>query len=281
MKVLLIILLIIAAIAFVMAIIALIKKPASVYKNIPDERNPMENKKVVFVENDSEKENADGVRGHLMAIGDSEHKAGAYEKVFKRLFDVILSFFGLLLLSPVFLFLSLWIVIDDPGPVLFTQKRIGKNKQYFKLHKFRSMKMCTPHDKPTHMLENPEQYITKSGKFIRSHSLDELPQIWDIFIGNMSVIGPRPGLWNQDLLTAERDKYGANDIKPGLTGWAQINGRDELEIPVKAEHDGYYCKNLSLGMDLKCFFGSLGVFKGDKSVVEGGTGEMKRQEENK
>lgn len=281
MKVLLIILLIIAAIALVMAIIALIKKPASVYKNKPDERNPMENKKVVFVENDSEKENADGVRGHLMAIGDSEHKAGAYEKVFKRLFDVILSFFGLLLLSPVFLFLSLWIVIDDPGPVLFTQKRIGKNKQYFKLHKFRSMKMCTPHDKPTHMLENPEQYITKSGKFIRSHSLDELPQIWDIFIGNMSVIGPRPGLWNQDLLTAERDKYGANDIRPGLTGWAQINGRDELEIPVKAELDGYYCKNLSIGMDLKCFFGSLGVFKGDKSVVEGGTGEMKRQEENK
>ena len=281
MKVLLIILLVLAVIALVMTIIALIKKPSSVYKNKPEERNPMENKKVVFVENDSEKENADGVRGHLMAIGDSEHKAGAYEKVFKRVFDVILSFFGLLFLSPVFLFLSLWIVIDDPGPVLFTQKRIGKNKQYFKLHKFRSMKMSTPHDKPTHMLENPEQYITKSGKFIRSHSLDELPQIWDIFIGNMSVIGPRPGLWNQDLLTSERDKYGANDIKPGLTGWAQINGRDELEIPVKAELDGYYCKNLSLGMDLKCFFGSLGVFKGDKSVVEGGTGEMKRQEENK
>ena len=281
MKVLLIILLIIAVIALVMAFIAFIKWPSSVYKNNPDERNPMENKKVVFVENDSEKENADGVRGHLMPIGDSDHKAGAYEKVFKRVFDVILSFFGLLLLSPVFLFLSIWIVIDDPGPVLFTQKRIGKNKQYFKLHKFRSMKMCTPHDKPTHMLENPEQYITKSGKFIRSHSLDELPQIWDIFIGNMSVIGPRPGLWNQDLLTAERDKYGANDIKPGLTGWAQINGRDELEIPVKAELDGYYCKHLSIGMDLMCFFGSLGVFKGDKSVVEGGTGELKKQELNK
>ena len=278
MKVLLIILLVICAIALILAILALIKKPSSVYKNIPEERNPMENKKVVFVENDSERENADGVRGHLMAIGDAEHKAGAYERIFKRLFDVILSFFGLLFLSPVFLFLTLWIVIDDPGPVLFTQKRIGKNKQYFKLHKFRSMKMCTPHDKPTHMLENPEQYITKSGKFIRSHSLDELPQIWDIFIGNMSVIGPRPGLWNQDLLTAERDKYGANDIKPGLTGWAQINGRDELEIPVKAELDGYYCKNLSLGMDLKCFFGSLGVFKGDKSVVEGGTGEIHKKE---
>lgn len=281
MKVLLIILLVICVIALIMAILALIKKPSSVYKNKPEERNPMENKKVVFVENDSEKENADGVRGHLMAIGDSEHKAGAYERIFKRLFDVILSFFGLLFLSPVFLFLTLWIVIDDPGPVLFTQKRIGKNKQYFKLHKFRSMKMCTPHDKPTHMLENPEQYITKSGKFIRSHSLDELPQIWDIFIGNMSVIGPRPGLWNQDLLTAERDKYGANDIKPGLTGWAQINGRDELEIPVKAELDGYYCKNLSFGMDLKCFFGSVGVFKGDDSVVEGGTSEMKKRGDNK
>ncbi|MBR2550269.1 MAG: sugar transferase [Clostridiales bacterium] len=216
-----------------------------------------------------------------MAIGDTDHKAGAYEKIFKRFGDIILSFGGLVLLSPVFLFLSLWIVIDDPGPVLFTQKRIGRDKQYFKLHKFRSMKMCTPHDKPTHMLENPEQYITKAGNFIRSHSLDELPQIWDIFIGNMSVIGPRPGLWNQDLLTAERDKYGANDIKPGLTGWAQINGRDELEIPVKAELDGYYCNHLSFGMDMKCFFGSLGVFKGDKSVVEGGTGEMKRQEQNK
>ena len=133
------------------------------------------------------------------------------------------------------------------------------------------MKMSTPHDKPTHMLENPEQYITKSGKFLRSHSLDELPQIWDIFIGNMSVIGPRPGLWNQDLLTAERDKYGANDIKPGLTGWAQINGRDELEIPVKAKLDGEYTSHLSLYFDIKCFLGSLGVFVGDKSVVEGGT----------
>lgn len=281
MKVLLIILIVIAAIAFVMAILALIKKPSSVYKNQPEEKNPMEGKKVKFVEKASEKKNADGVSGYLMAIGDTDHKAGVYEKVFKRLGDIILSFGGLVLLSPVFLFLSLWIVIDDPGPVLFTQKRIGRDKQFFKLHKFRSMKMSTPHDKPTHMLENPEQYITKAGKFIRSHSLDELPQIWDIFIGNMSVIGPRPGLWNQDLLTAERDKYGANDIKPGLTGWAQINGRDELEIPVKAELDGYYCNHLSFGMDMKCFFGSLGVFKGDKSVVEGGTGEIKRQEHSK
>lgn len=281
MKVLLIILAVIGSVALLMAIIAVIKKSSSVYKNKPEEKNPMQGKRVIFVENQAEKENADGVRGHLEAIGDSEHKAGLYEKVVKRILDAVLSFGGLVLLSPVFLFLSLWIVIDDPGPVLFTQKRIGKDKQYFKLHKFRSMKMSTPHDKPTHMLENPEQYITKAGKFIRAHSLDELPQIWDIFIGNMSVIGPRPGLWNQDLLTAERDKYGANDVKPGLTGWAQINGRDELEIPVKAKLDGEYCNNLSFGMDLKCFFGSVGVFKGDKSVVEGGTGELKRQENSK
>lgn len=281
MKVLLIILAIIVLIAILLALIAVIVKPASVYKNKPEEKNPLQGKRVRFVESSSEPVNADGVRGHLEATGDTEHKAGVYEIVFKRLFDIILSFFGLVILSPVYLFLTLWIVIDDPGPVLFTQKRLGRNKQYFKLHKFRSMKMSTPHDKPTHMLENPEQYITKAGKFIRAHSLDELPQIWDIFIGNMSVVGPRPGLWNQDLLTAERDKYGANDIRPGLTGWAQINGRDELEIPVKAKLDGYYCNNLGLKMDLKCFFGSLGVFKGDKSVVEGGTGELKRQESAK
>ena len=195
---------------------------------------------------------------------------------------MILSFCGLVILSPVFAVLSLWIIIDDPGPVLFTQKRIGKDKQYFKFHKFRSMKLSTPHNVPTHMLENPEQYITKSGKFIRAHSLDELPQIWDIFIGNMSVIGPRPGLWNQDLLTAERDRWKANDIKPGLTGWAQINGRDELEIPVKAKFDGEYAAAISTGngfkMDIKCFLGSVGVFAKDDSVIEGGTGEKKKKE---
>lgn len=281
MHVLLIILIVIGAIFVLMALLALIKKPSSVYRNKPEERNPMEGKKVVFIADENEKENADGVRGHLEAVGEAEHKAGVYEKVFKRLFDLILSFGGLLALSPVFLFLSLWIVIDDPGPVLFIQKRIGKNKQYFKLHKFRSMKMSTPHDRPTHMLENPEQYITKAGRFIRKHSLDELPQIWDIFIGNMSVIGPRPGLWNQDLLTAERDKYDANDVKPGLTGWAQINGRDELEIPDKAKLDGDYVKRMGFGMDIKCFLGSVGVFKGDDSVVEGGTGELKKAKGNK
>ena len=281
MKVLLIILAVICIIALIMALIAIIKKPSTIYKNKPEEKNPMEGKLVRFVANESEKENADGVKGHLEAVGESNHKAGFYEKVVKRILDAILSFGGLVVLSPVFLFLSLWILIDDPGPVLFTQKRLGKDKQYFKLHKFRSMKMSTPHDKPTHMLENPEQYITKSGKFIRAHSLDELPQIWDIFIGNMSVIGPRPGLWNQDLLAAERDKYGANDIKPGLTGWAQINGRDELEIPVKAKLDGEYVKNLGFKMDVKCFLGSVGVFKGDSSVVEGGTGELHKREENR
>ncbi|MBQ6172431.1 MAG: sugar transferase [Clostridia bacterium] len=239
----------------------------------------MQGKMVRFVEDENDKLNADGKSGHLEAIGDSSHKAGLYEKVFKRIFDVVLSFGGLVVLSPVFLILSLWIIIDDPGPVLFTQKRVGKDKQYFKLHKFRSMKMSTPHDRPTHMLENPEQYITKAGKFIRAHSLDELPQIWDIFIGNMSVIGPRPGLWNQDWLTACRDEYGANDIKPGLTGWAQINGRDELEIPEKAKLDGEYTKNLSFKMDCKCFIGSLHVFGKDDSVVEGGTGEINKQSE--
>lgn len=259
------------AVIAIMATVAIIKKPGSDYQNQPEEKNPMEGKIVRFVENPEEKENADGVRGHLEAIGESVYKAGIYEKFFKRVIDIVLSFLGLVMLSPIFLFISLWIVLDDPGTVFFTQKRVGRNKRYFKLHKFRSMKTSTPHNVPTHMLENPEQFITKSGKFIRAHSLDELPQIWDIFVGNMSIIGPRPGLWNQDLLTAERDKYGANDVKPGLTGWAQINGRDELEIPEKAKLDGEYVQKLGLKMDIRCFLGSLGVFGGDKSVVEGGT----------
>ena len=276
LKVVLTILAILVVAFILMVILALAKKGGSVYKNEPQQKNPLEGKKVVFVENENEPENADGVRGHLEAVGDSQHKAGVYEGFFKRMLDILLSFGGLVVLSPVFLVLAIAIYIDDPGPILFTQKRTGKNKQYFKLHKFRSMKMSTPHDKPTHMLENPEQYITRVGKFLRAHSLDELPQIWDIFIGNMSVIGPRPGLWNQDLLTAERDKYGANDVRPGLTGWAQINGRDELEIPEKAKLDGEYAQKMGLAMDAKVFLGSLHVFGGDDSVVEGGTGEMKK-----
>ena len=173
------------------SIVAMLKKKSSVYGNQPQQRNPLEGKKVVFVENENEPENADGVRGHLEAVGESQHKAGFYEKYIKRGLDVLLSFGGLVVLSPVFLILATAIYIDDPGPVLFTQKRLGKNKEFFKLNKFRSMKMSTPHDKPTHMLKNPQSYITRVGKFLRAHSLDELPQIWDIFIGNMSVIGER------------------------------------------------------------------------------------------
>lgn len=268
----------VAGTAFVAtAIVAKKKKSASVYEDQPDQKNPLEGKKVVFVADENDKENADGARGHLEAVGESEHHPSFYERYVKRTFDVVLSFGGLVVFSPVMAAIAIAIKVEDPGPVLFTQKRMGQNKRYFKLHKFRSMKMCTPHDVPTHMLDNPDQYITKVGKFIRAHSLDELPQIWDIFIGNMSVIGPRPGLWNQDILTAERDKYGANDVKPGLTGWAQINGRDELEIPVKAKLDGEYVQNEGFLMDMKCFLGSLHVFGKDDSVVEGGTGEMNKE----
>ncbi len=260
-----------------MKIWAKIKKGDSIYMGEPSEQNPMEGKKVIFVKDDNDAENADGVRGHLEAIGDSDYHPGFYAKYVKRALDVVLSFGGLVVLSPVFIGLSLAIFIDDPGPIFFTQKRLGQNKKYFKLHKFRSMKMSTPHDVPTHMLENPEQYITKVGKFIRAHSLDELPQIWDIFIGNMSVIGPRPGLWNQDILIAEREKYGANDVKPGLTGWAQINGRDELEIKEKAKLDGEYVKRMGMMMDVRVFLESLHVFGKDDSVIEGGTGEINKK----
>lgn len=261
-----------------LGIIGLCYKPFSVYKNHPEQKNPFEGKRVVFVENENDPENADGVRGHLEAVSDAPKFKSGY-LFWKRLMDIVLSFFALVILSPVFLILIIALEIDDPGPIFFCQKRIGKNKRYFKLHKFRSMKMSTPHDVPTHMLENPEQYITRVGKWLRAHSLDELPQIWDIFVGNMSVIGPRPGLWSQDSLTSERDKYGANDITPGLTGWAQINGRDELEIPDKAKLDGEYVKKFGFKMDMKCFFGSLHVIRKDDSVVEGGTGEMKKQKE--
>ena len=208
-----------------------------------------------------------------------------YEKVFKRLLDIILSAFGLILLSWLYLILSVVIYIDDPGPVFFSQKRVGIHRTYFNLHKFRSMKMSTPHDMPTHMLNNPEQYITKVGKFIRKSSLDELPQIWNIFVGDMSIIGPRPALWNQEDLIAERDKYGANDIKPGLTGWAQINGRDELAIQEKARLDGAYAEKLRNGgigaflFDCKCFIGTIfSVARGD-GVVEGGTGVIHKRED--
>lgn len=264
-------------IAFVLlSIHAKIKKKDTVYTHLPKEKNPMEGKEVVFIEEESDPMNADGVRGHLEAVGESDFRESFYTLRVKRTIDLFLSFFALIFLSPLFLLLSLAIIIDDPGPVFFTQKRVGKNKQYFQLHKFRSMKMCTPHDTPTHMLKNPEQYITRVGKFIRAHSLDELPQIWDIFVGNMSLIGPRPGLWNQDCLIAERDKYHANDVLPGLSGLAQISGRDELEISEKAKIDGEYVEKIGFLMDMRCLFGTVFAVLGKKGVVEGGTGQLKQ-----
>ena len=204
-----------------------------------------------------------------------------YIKFFKRFIDIALSGIGLIVLAVPMAIVAIMINLEDPGQVIFKQKRIGLHKKYFNLYKFRSMKMDTPHDMPTHMLKNPQQYILKVGVFIRKTSIDELPQLWNIFTGDMSIIGPRPALWNQDDLIAERDKYGANDIKPGLTGWAQINGRDELEIPVKAKLDGEYAEKMSFGMDVKCFFGTIkSVLKSD-GVIEGGTGEMKKKEEEK
>lgn len=252
------------------------KKGDSVFEKEKDQKNPFAGKKVVFVEDESDEENADGVRGHLEAVGETKKSKGIYDRYIKRAIDVVLSFGGLVVLSPIYAGIAIAIKIDDPGPVFFTQKRVGQNKEFFKIHKFRSMKMSTPHDVPTHMLGDPDQYITRVGKFLRKHSLDELPQIWDIFIGNMSVIGPRPALWNQDVLIAEREKYNANDVKPGLTGWAQINGRDELEIPVKAKLDGEYVEKESLFFDIKCFLGTIGKVAKDDSVVEGGTGEMNK-----
>ncbi len=196
-----------------------------------------------------------------------------YTKI-KRMMDFVLSFVGMIVLSPMFLLLMLAIKLDSPGPVFFKQKRVGIHKTYFDILKFRTMKIDTPKDMPTHMLEDPEQYITKVGKFLRKTSLDELPQIINILKGDMSIIGPRPALWNQDDLVAERDKYGANDVMPGLTGLAQISGRDELEIPVKAKLDGEYVEKMSFAFDVKCFFGTIvSVLKSD-GVVEGGTGAL-------
>lgn len=213
-----------------------------------------------------------------------------YKHFIKPLMDFILALIGTVILLIPMLVIAIAIFIDDPGPVFFHQKRVGKKKNgkitYFNLYKFRSMKMSTPHDKPTHLLDNPEQYITRVGRILRKTSLDEIVQIpFNILTLKMSIIGPRPALWNQDDLISEREKYGANDVKPGLTGWAQINGRDELEIPVKAKFDGEYAAKLkhggfrALAMDCHCFFGTIvSVFKHD-GVVEGGTGAMAKKEE--
>ena len=212
-----------------------------------------------------------------------------YKHVIKRLFDLIFSGIGVVVLAIPMLIIAIAIKIDDPGPVLFSQKRVGQKKNgkitYFRIWKFRSMKMSTPHDVPTHLLENPEQYITRVGRFIRRTSLDELPQIYQVFTGKLSAIGPRPALWSQEDLIAEREKYGANDMKPGITGWAQINGRDELEIDVKAKFDGEYTAALNAGnfkgfaMDVRCLVGTVVSVLKSEGVVEGGTGAMKKRAE--
>jgi len=200
-----------------------------------------------------------------------------YKKYIKRIIDFTLSLIAMIILWPVFLLIAVLIKLDSKGPVLFKQKRVGKDKKHFYILKFRTMRTDTPKDMPTHMLKNPEVFITRIGKFLRKTSLDELPQIINIFKGEMSIIGPRPALWNQYDLIEERDKYGANDIYPGLTGWAQINGRDELPIEVKAKLDGEYVQKMSFIFDVKCFFGTIvSVIKGD-GVVEGGTGKLEKE----
>lgn len=196
----------------------------------------------------------------------------------KRALDFLLALLAVILLSPVLFILAVLIKLDSPGPILFKQKRVGIHKNHFYILKFRTMRIDTPKDMPTHLLKNPEQYITKMGKFMRKTSLDELPQIINILKGEMSIIGPRPALWNQYDLLDERDKYGANDVVPGLTGWAQINGRDELEIPVKAKLDGEYVKNMSFLFDVKCFVGTIFSVLKSEGVVEGGIGGRNEQD---
>ncbi len=211
-----------------------------------------------------------------------------YKHFVKRIIDIIGSLCGIFILAVPMLIIAIVIKCEDPGPVLFVQRRVGKKKNgeitFFSLKKFRSMRLDTPHDVPTHMLENPDAYLLKCGKTLRKFSLDELPQLFNILKGDMSIIGPRPALWNQDDLIEEREKYGANDVKPGLTGWAQINGRDELEIPVKARFDGEYVQKEGVAMDVRCFFGTIfKVFRAE-GVVEGGTGamaEMTKKEKEK
>lgn len=194
----------------------------------------------------------------------------------KNVFDRVMAFVGLIILLPIFLILIISIKIDSRGPIFFKQKRVGIHKTYFNILKFRTMRIDTPKDTPTHLLENPDQYITKVGKFLRKTSLDELPQIINILKGDMAIVGPRPALWNQYDLIEERDKYGANDILPGLTGWAQINGRDELPIDIKAKLDGEYVVKKGFLMDVKCIFGTVVSVVKQEGVVEGGTGTLEK-----
>lgn len=203
-----------------------------------------------------------------------------YMKV-KRGIDLIISLLAIVILSPLLLLICAAIKLDSKGPVLFCQKRVGIHRQFFTIYKFRTMRTDTPKDMPTHMLGNPDAFLTRTGKFLRKTSLDELSQLFNIVKGDMSIVGPRPALWNQDDLVAERERYGANDVLPGLTGWAQINGRDELEIPVKAKLDGDYIKNMSFLFDLKCFFGTFGAVAKADGIVEGGTGTMHKNKENR
>ena len=203
-----------------------------------------------------------------------------YRRFFKRLIDIVLSLCAMLVLAIPMLIFAIIIKLDSKGPVLFWQKRVGLHKQTFMMPKFRSMYTETPSDMPTHLLNDPQRWITPVGKIYRKLSIDELPQIWSIFTGKMSIIGPRPALWNQFDLIEERDKYGANDVRPGLTGWAQINGRDELEIPVKAKLDGEYVEKMSFLFDCKCFFGTIFAVLRHDGVVEGGTGTMKKEKES-
>ena len=197
-----------------------------------------------------------------------------YQRYVKRIIDILLSLNGLIVLAPVFAVLSVWVKLDSPGPVFFRQKRVGRGKTYFDILKFRTMRTDAPSDIPTNLLKNPDAYITRSGRFLRRTSLDELPQIINILIGQMSIVGSRPALWNQDDLIAERERYGANDVTPGLTGWAQVNGRDELEIAEKARLDGEYVRHITFKMDATCFLMTFGNVLRQKGVVEGGTGAI-------
>lgn len=267
----------------VMSYIAKKQRDNDKYKNDSSEQNPMYKKKVIFVEDENDPINADGKQGHLEAVGERDYIPTFYEKYVKRGIDVILSFGGMVVLAPVYAVTAIAIKLDSPGPVIFKQKRIAQQTGYFTLPKFRSMAKSS--DVPTHMLQESggQSNITAVGKFIRKTSIDELPQLWSIFKSDMSIIGPRPALWNQDYLTAERDKYGANDVKPGLTGLAQISGRDELEIPEKAKLDGVYTSALKassitgLLMDTKLFFGSISSVLHRKGVIEGGTGAIAKE----
>lgn len=278
---------IIGAYAAVMCVLAKIQRKNDIFLNDPDEQNPMYKKKVVFVEDDNDPVNADGKKGHLETIGEKEYHQTVYEKYIKRMIDVVLCFFGVLVCSPIYLVTAIAIKLDSPGPVIFKQKRIAKDLGWFSLWKFRTYAKAS--DIPTHMMGNKaESGITRVGAFLRKHSIDETIQFAQCLLTpHISLIGPRPALWNQDYLVAERDKYDANEVKPGITGLAQINGRDELEIEEKARLDGEYVRRLrksswsGFTQDVEIFVKTImSVVKSD-GVVEGGTGVLNKKTDNK